>query len=738
MLMQNLINFQFYQSANINDCKVIKENFIIRIKEFELMRYDLENDPMKESVQHYLILGRRGSGKSTLLKRIECEIKTVDSLKQRFEVINFAEEQGSIHRLFDLFEEIIKVLNDSGYDGLPDTETMEIPENYAEYARELYGFIQKSIRGKNKKLVLLIDNIDKVFLNIKEDAQIFREILLNYDDLKIIGGSTRMSEHFWQYDLPFYQFFRVLRLEALTTPEIKSLLLKWSEILENKEIEEFIKSKPGQIEAIRILTDGLPRTLQFFIDLLVNRPQQNGFEYIRRIMDIITPLYQERLHSLTPIEQKIVMKLAFAWEAIATKDLVQPTKIESKLLSANLKQLANNGIVDIVQTSKKNHLYRLSERFFNMWLIVTQGNPAEKRKAKWLTIFLESWYNKKELKQMVKQHIIGLESGVLKADHAVVMTKALAQSRYIGFDVRDNMIERSHRLIGENSAMEQELPEKSIEILKKINTLIEQQNFKQALIEVKSISNEEDGTKEMIIGFVQSMAHEPDEAKRYFKKSTAKGENDSNYLLALLYDNQGKFEIAEKYYIMAIENGDEKAIFNLAFLYDKQGKFELAEEYYLKAIEKGEEDALTNICFLYYLIIKDRDKLSTYYPLIKKNSPNEQQLVILSEIWNGVFTNTKEDIEKLRGEENGFDQMFLIHLLVHFQKNIVWELFNKPETGQHLKDKFLPVYYAIASLIETEESLRLLLKMPPEIEETVKDILSEIEKLRKEYYPAIN
>jgi len=704
--MEKLNNFQFYQPANINDCKVVKENFIIRIKEFELIRYDLENDPMKESVQHYLILGRRGSGKSTLLKRIECEIKTVDSLRQRYEVINFAEEQGSIHRLFDLFEEIIKVLNDSGYDGLPDTESLKIPDNYAEYARELYGFIQKSIRGKNIKLVLLIDNIDKVFLNIKEDAQIFREILLNYDDLKIIGGSTRMSEHFWQYDLPFYQFFRVLRLEALTTPEIKSLLLKWSEILENKEIEEFIKSKPGQIEAIRILTDGLPRTLQFFIDLLVNRPQQNGFDYIRRIMDVITPLYQERLHSLTPIEQKIVMKLAFAWEAIATKDLVQPTKIESKLLSANLKQLANNGIVDIVQTSKKNHLYRLSERFFNMWLIVTQGNPAEKRKAKWLTIFLESWYNKKELKQIVKQHIIGLESGALKADHAVVMTKALAQSRYIGFEERDNMIEKSHRLIGENSAMEQELPEKSIEILKKINTLIEQQNFKQALIEVKSISNEEDGTKEMIIGFVQSMAHEPDEAKRYFKKSTAKGENDSNYLLTLLYDNQGKFEIAEKYYIMAIE--------------------------------KGEEDALNNICFLYYLIIKDRDKLNTYYPLIKKNSPNVQQLVILSEIWNGVFTNTKEDIEKLKGEENGFDQMFLIHLLVHFQKNIIWELFNKSETGQHLKDKFLPVYYATASLIETEESLQLLLKMPPEIEETVKDILSEIEKLRKEYYPAIN
>jgi len=64
MLMEKLINFQFYQSANISDNKVIKENFIIRIKEFELIKNDLVNDPMKESVQHYLILGRRGSGNS--------------------------------------------------------------------------------------------------------------------------------------------------------------------------------------------------------------------------------------------------------------------------------------------------------------------------------------------------------------------------------------------------------------------------------------------------------------------------------------------------------------------------------------------------------------------------------------------------------------------------------------------------------------------------------------------------
>src|SRR5690606_8429176 len=157
------------------------------------------------------------------------------------------------------------------------------------------------------------------------------------------------------YDLPFYQFFRILRLEALSSDEIKNLLNSWSQRLQITELEDFVKTKPGQLEAIRILTDGLPRTLQFFVDLLINRPQQNGYAYIQKIMDMVTPLYQERLNNLLPIEQKIVLKLAFIWEAASIRDLVKPTKIESKLLSANLKKLSDNKIVDTIATDKKNH-----------------------------------------------------------------------------------------------------------------------------------------------------------------------------------------------------------------------------------------------------------------------------------------------------------------------------------------------------------------------------------------------
>ena len=63
-----------YQAANSDDHQAIKNNFIIRLNEFNRIIDSLKNKEAGDSLQNELILGRRGSGKSTLLKRIEIEI----------------------------------------------------------------------------------------------------------------------------------------------------------------------------------------------------------------------------------------------------------------------------------------------------------------------------------------------------------------------------------------------------------------------------------------------------------------------------------------------------------------------------------------------------------------------------------------------------------------------------------------------------------------------------------------
>ena len=400
-----------YQNAN-NSNDAVKRNFVVRVSEFELIMSDLRRKKPKDPLQHELLLGRRGSGKSTLLKRIQIEIEEDPTLNQHYIAINLAEEQAGIYRLSDLWFEALKEIA-LQTNTVVNLEAFSTFKDNQEYARYLHGEIHKILVEHQKKAVLLLDNLDRIVENFDDDGHLLRETLLNYNDLQIIGGSTRMDEHFWQYDKPFYEFFRRHRLEGLTFEEIHQLLNQWSDALALPQLKDYALHNRGKIEALRILTDGLPRTLQFFIKIFLKNSTLTGFDHIRQTMDLASPLYQERLNNLTAPQRKIVLEMAFIWEACSTKQLVDVCRMEGKLISSFMKQLNGFGIVETLQTNTKNHLYRLSERFFNMWLIVTQGNPDQKRKARYLTIFLETWYDADEIRDMATLHFQNLKARFL-------------------------------------------------------------------------------------------------------------------------------------------------------------------------------------------------------------------------------------------------------------------------------------------------------------------------------------
>lgn len=586
-------SFRFYQSANA-DAKSIKEDFLIRIQEFQIIMEDIRRNPMKGSVQHYLLLGRRGSGKSTLLKRIQVEIESDKKLSKNYIAINLAEEQANIYKLNDLWEEIIDEVE---YRGVI-IKRPEWGNNAQVYSRNLFNAIHTSIVNSGKKIILLLDNIDRIFENLQSDAALLREYLLNFDDIRIVGGSTKMTEHFWKYNKPFYEFFRVLELKPLTSDEIKTLLLFWAGKLKLPELNNFVEKRSGQLEMVRILTDGLPRTLQFFVTILLTRTEETGYEYLRLIMDHVTPLYQERLNNLPPAQRKIVLKMAFLWEASGAKEIADATYMDNKVISAQLKQLCDKGIAEKIETNTKNHLYRLAERFFNLWLIFTQGSPFEKRKAKCLTIFLENFYEAEELTSLAFSHLSMLKNGSMSPNKAALLTKAYAQSRYITSSMRDQLIRQTLELKGIDVELKEQLPFTTQTLWVKVEESIREKNWNTA---IKTLDNfeQDDGLRELLLGYIHFNWKKFDDAERYFLESTEKGFLLGPKLLANLYEFQQKFELAIKYYLIALENGDIDSSYKLGNLYESNGNHDLAEKYYLNSIENGNSDAMNSIAILY-------------------------------------------------------------------------------------------------------------------------------------------
>jgi hypothetical protein len=554
-----------------------------------------------------------------------------------------------------------------------------------------------------KKLVLLLDNIDRIFQNLGEETSLLREHLQNYKDIKIVGGSTRMTEYFWSYNQPFYEFFRILQLQPLDSTEVRTVLLNWADKMQIPKLKQFVENRPGQLETIRILTDGLPRTLQFFVNILLTHDEETGYDYLRLLMDKVTPLYQERLNNLPPSQRKIVLQMAFAWEAVGAKELAQAARMENRVISAQFSQLIDKGVVDKIETNTKNHLYRLSERFFNLWLIVTQGGPREKRRARYLSVFLENFYDEKELNELARKHWSMLEKGAISANKAVLLTKAYSQSRYIPFWLRDELINETLKLSDIDMSLKKELPSTIIEIINTALKMVDNGELLKAIRLIESI-DQEDGIKESTIGFIYYREREYLKAEEYLLQAFEKGLLISSTVLASLYTALNKFELVEKYSRVAFENKIISAARKLSFAYYRQNK--------------NKEEALSIL----------------YQAVQSKQDIDEVAVSILPVLkaWNGDFNGLKEEVFELVRNENDNLDFLLRHLLIHYQVLLVKSLFASEEFGQKLTDQFIVVAYATQFL--SDDIRTGPIRMPPEIQSAVNDYLMLVYKQRDYYY----
>lgn len=666
-------NIIFFQLANLTD-KESRQHFVVRQNEFHRIISEIKRDNMEGSVQHFIMLGRRGSGKSTLLRRIEAEINMDIQLTKKFIVVNLSEEQAGIYRLHDVWDTVIREMKERNI-LIDEVLWIDYLDDTTSYSKKLFLSIQKVLKRDKKKLILLVDNIDRIFNAIGDESHLLRELLTNYNDIRIIGGSTRMSEHYWKYEKPFYQFFSLIRLEALTADEVKDLLLYWSDYLNRPVIREFVEKHPGKLNTIRVLTDGMPRTLLYFIQLLINRPHQNGFDYLRFILDKATPIYQERLLKLPPAQRKIVLELSFFWDAVNVQQLIEKCKMTSKVISAQLNQLEKSGIVEKLKGQKKNYLYRISERFFNLWLIMTQGGPMEKHQVKYLKLFLESWYDQIELKQILTEHLDLFKSGSLKPTYAAMMTKALANLPRITLNEQDDLIYKTMEYKGVEVKDVSYLPEPSDKIFRMTIQLIKDRKFKKARKELELIDQES--------------------ANKYF-------------YYGLSFHREGILEEAEKYYLHAIDKCNIDALYNLAVLYYFENKNQT------KVLQLLEQIPLT----------KQDEKYQLFYPIcLLWAGKMKKYEILIEEIIPELIK--KEQLERLK--------LLFLELLTHHQSRMVWGWFTSKTYGEPLKKFNRPIYYVAAGMAG-KEAKEELLKAGPELEESIEQIKEYILVRQKLYY----
>ena len=682
-----------YNTQNIGE-EQLKAQFTLRTKEYEKIWQDIKTHTMEHPATHYLIQGIRGAGKTTLLTRLYYAVNDDAKLNQWLIPILFNEEEYGVFSLFTFWLKVAEKLNQTDnqwYKHLYNTlQNLE-----ADQEGQAWPLIRKSLQQHQHKLLLLVDNLAELFasFNPSENAQL-REILSLHSEVRLVGGSSIILDAHFDGTAPFYQFFKLVSLKAISESEMHQLFItlakQFGDLAVNK-IQTIIQEHPERLEAIRRLADGVPRTLVLLFQIIMEGGKDSSFAYLEETIDKTTPLYKHRMDDLSKQQQVIVHHIAMNWDAMSAKEIAQQTRLPSKTVSAQLVELQKRWVIEKVPTNTRNHLYRVQERFFNIWYLMRYGDKQDKRRVLWLTKFLENWYTEKELSIKLVETVVQLVDKDNKTQDLLV--NALLASDKIDADIRKAIkAEYDNRLNRQSITLDNSQPQIQAEFSELVKTaddkavskFIEQHENKMSLTDYLIFSHQ--------LHTMQSKLFDPAKILSH----------------VLTQSNTGLFEFMHLF----------TAIYRKNLVGYKAVSIQVLGE---SLQQLPENTIFTNIMPM----------ISIFWTLCIWGN----QFEVVAEILKNDLVQDLFDSELLEISDYEMDALkevffddFIEMLLVKEQYEMAYRLFDQ----FNLKELLKPYYYATLSFFNDERNQEYL-RMGPELNQTVNEILKSVEKYRKIY-----
>ena len=389
-----------YNPGFLTDDELVA-SFCVRTNEFESL-VGMLHDCTGEANRHQIVIGPRGSGKTSLLLRVAAEVRRDADLARLFFPIVFAEESYQVGTAGEFWLECLARLADQvpHRDDAPDLrltyeDLRTVRDDKSLEERCLVALLDFSDR-EGKRLVLLVENLNKMFVDIGDvDAGWrLRKVLQTEPRIVLLASATSRFDEIDHPDHAMYDLLRTLTLRPLGTSECAAL---W-ETLSGQGCP------PGTARSLEILTGGSPRlvaTVARFGAALSFRELMDG---VLDLVDDHTVYFKSHLDSLPSQERRVYLALADLWKPALTKEIADRARLETSKCSAQLARLVERGTVLVTGGSARRKQYYLSERPYNIYYLLRRhGGPSRPIEA--LIQFMASFYSPDEPKGNSSSHL---------------------------------------------------------------------------------------------------------------------------------------------------------------------------------------------------------------------------------------------------------------------------------------------------------------------------------------------
>jgi tetratricopeptide (TPR) repeat protein len=384
----------------------------------------LERNAKKRGGQHYLFIGPRGIGKTHFLTLVENAVQVSGKLQNLYTVIRFPEENNRILSFADLLLGMIDILAEKDADGGWRGLHQSIAE--AERDEEIIDAIVPKLKRYRKEtgrtLLLMLENLDTLFtqqMKKEQDIHRLRSFLMDSPCTALIGTSPVYFPGLYSNKSPFYDFFSISPLENLTEDETAELIrknLEWegrNDILQN--YDDFLP----KIHALHTMTGGNPRLNVLLYELIAHDNLLDVKVQFQKLLDQISPFYQDRLKDLAPQERALLETIALMRDTPRTPAAIAgKLRMKPQQASSLLKRMTEAGYLTASENpnDKRSRIYCIKEGFFDLWLAMSESR-LHRRRLSYMTQFFEHYYRdrrERERKRVELWEKLEKDSGTVK------------------------------------------------------------------------------------------------------------------------------------------------------------------------------------------------------------------------------------------------------------------------------------------------------------------------------------
>ena len=211
----------------------------------------------------------------------------------------------------------------------------------------------------------------------------------------IVASTPQLFAGVSLQDNPFYGFFTIRALNKIDPETGRDLLVRKALHEDKAELADFLRTPIGRARAraVHHIADGNHRAYVILFDFLEKESLDDLVDPFMRMVDDLTPYYQDRMRQLAPAQRKIVEHLCLKGGSATVKEIASACLMTQQTAAKQIGELAAAGVVARTRTGR-NTFCELSEPLMRICFEV-KDNRSEHIRL--FVEFLRHWFTNREL-----------------------------------------------------------------------------------------------------------------------------------------------------------------------------------------------------------------------------------------------------------------------------------------------------------------------------------------------------